>query len=234
MKRWGFVFVLMLAIVALLVVGCEEEEKATPTPTATPEATPTATPEATPTLTPTATPTPTATLPPDGELADILGLTSAIQSVKFDMVMTAPGLPDITSTVWQKTNKMKTEMSMEGMTILTYIDYDAQRLCAHVPEMGMVVATDFSQAPANPIEESGTILDYQPTIIGSETLDGEDCLVFEWTVEGVQAKWWVSKADGFPRRMEITTPEGETVIEYTNIEFVDIPDSVFEFPPECG
>ena len=228
MKRWGFVFVLMLAIVALLVVGCEEDEEAAPTPTATPEATPTATPAATP------TPTPTATLPPDGELADILGLTSAIQSVQYDMVMTAPGMPDITSTVWQETNKMKTETTVQGMTIVTYIDYDAQRLGAYVPAMGMVVATDFAQAPANPTEESGTILDYQPTIIGSEILNGEDCLVFEWTAEGVQAKWWVSKADGFPRRVEMAMPEGVMIMEYSNIEFGDIPDSVFEFPPECG
>ena len=237
MKRWGFVFVLMLAIVALLVVGCEDGEEATPTPTATPEATPTATPEATPTPTPTATPeatpTPTAT-PPPGELADILGLTSAIQSVQFDMAMTAPGMPDITSKVWQKPGKSKTELSMAGQTIITYIDYDAQRLCAYIPAMGMVVATDFAQAPANPIEESGTIEQYQPTIIGSEILNGEDCLVFEWTAEGVTTKWWVSKADGFPRRIEITMPEGTTTIEYSNIEFVDIPDSEFEFPPECG
>jgi len=231
MKRLGFVFVLMLAIVALLVVGCEEDEKATPTPTATPEATPTATPAATPTSTPTATP---AATPTPGELADILGLTSAIESVQFDMVMTGPGLPDITSTVWQKRNKMKTELTMEGMTIVTYIDYDAQRLCAYVETLGMAVATDFSQAPANPLEESGTILDYQPMVIGSETIDGKDCLVYEWTAEGITVKTWAAKADGFPRRVEVTTPEGVMIIEYSNIEFVDIPDSVFEFPPECG
>ena len=225
MKRLGFVLVLMLAIASLLVVGCDggEGEEATPTPTPTPTLIPT----------PTPTPTPTATIPP-GELSEILGLTSAIESLKFDMAMTAPGMPAITSKVWQETNKMKTETTVQEMTIVTYIDYDAQRLCAYVPTMGMVVASDFSQAPANPIGESGTIDQYQPTVIGSEILDGEDCLVFEWTAEGVSTKWWVSKDDGFPRRVEITSPQGTTTMEFSNIEFGDIPDSEFEFPPECG
>ena len=226
MKRLGFVLVLMLAIASLLVVGCGgggEGEDATPTPTPTPTLIPT----------PTPTPTPTVTISP-GELSEILGLTSAIESLKFDMAMTAPGMPDITSKVWQETNKMKTEMTVQGMTIITYIDYDAQRLCAYVPTMGMVVASDFSQAPADPIGESGTILDYQPTIIGEETIDGKVCLVFEWTTDGVHTKWWLWKAKGFPIKAVMTTPEGTTTIEYSNIEFGDIPDSEFEFPPECG
>ena len=225
MKRLGFVLVLMLAIASLLVVGCDggEGEDATPTPTPTPTLIPT----------PTPTPTPTATIPP-GELSEILGLTSAIESLKFDMAMTAPGMPDITSKVWQETNKMKTETTVQEMTIVTYIDYDAQRLCAYVPTMGMVVASDFSQAPADPIGESGTILDYQPTIIGEETIDGKVCLVFEWTTDGVHTKWWLWKAKGFPIKAVMTTPEGTTTIEYSNIEFGDIPDSEFEFPPECG
>lgn len=227
MKRWGFVFVLMLAIVALLVVGCEDGEEATPTPTATPEATPTATPEATP------TPTPTATLPPDGELADILGLTSAIESVKYDTSTTYQGMV-IDSTVWQKPNKMKTETTMEGMTIVTYIDFDAQRLCAYAPDLGMVLPVDFGEAPPDPLLSAETVEQYQPTVIGSETIDGKDCLVYEWTAEGVTVKTWVAKDTGFPVRQQVTTPEGVMTVEYTNIEFVDIPDSVFEFPPECG
>jgi outer membrane lipoprotein-sorting protein len=221
MRRLGFVFVLMLAIASLLVVGCgddEEGEEPTPTPTATPEV----------------TPTPTAT-PPPGELSDILGWTSAIESLKFDMAITGPGYPDaIASKVWQKTNKMKTETTMQGMTIVTYIDYDAQRLCAYIPVTGMVMATDFSMAQADPLDQAETILDYQPTIIGSETIDGKDCLVFEWTAEGVTTKWWLAKDDGFPRRVETTTAQGTTTIEYSNVEFTDIPDSEFEFPPECG
>ena len=30
--------------------------------------------------------------------------------------------------------------------------------------------------------------------------------------------------------MEITTSEGKMIMEYKNIEFVDIPDSMFELP----
>jgi len=30
------------------------------------------------------------------------------------------------------------------------------------------------------------------------------------------------------------TPQGTTSLEYTDVEFVDIPDSEFAFPAECG
>ncbi len=224
MKRLGFVLVLMLGIVSLLVVGCGggEGEEATPTPTPTPTLTPT----------PTPTPTPTAT-PLPGELSDILGLTSAIESLTYEMAISGPGMPDMTSKTWQKRNKVKTETTVQEMTIVTYIDYDAQRLCAYVPAMGMVLPVDFGEAPPDPLVSAETVEQYQPTVIGSETIDGEECLVYEWTAEGVTVKTWAAKDTGFPVRVETTTAQVTTTTEYSNIEFVDIPDSEFEFPAEC-
>jgi len=234
MKRLGFVLVLMLAIASLLVVGCDggEGEEATPTPTPTPTLTPTPTP--TPTLipTPTPTPTPTATIPP-GELSEILGLTSAIESLKFDMAISGPGIPSVVSTVWQKPDKAKTEVSMEGQTIITYMDYVAEKMCVYFPATGMGMSMDFSMAQANPLDQAETILGYEPTIVGEETIDGKICLVFEWTTDGVHTKWWLWKAKGFPIKAVVTTPEGVTTMEFSNIEFGDIPDSEFEFPAEC-
>ena len=229
MKRLGFVLVLMLAIASLLVVGCDggEGEEATPTPTPTPTLIPT----------PTPTPTPTATIPP-GELSEILGLTSAIESLTYEMAISGPGIPSLVSTVWQKPGKSKNEATVTvgemEQTTVTYIDYAAQELCVCFPATGMCMSMDFSMAQANPLDEAETILDYQPTIIGEETIDGKVCLVFEWTTDGVHTKWWLWKAKGFPIKAVMTTPEGVTTMEFSNIEFGDIPDSEFEFPPECG
>ncbi len=232
MKKLGFVLVMMLAIISLLVVGCGggDGEEATPTATESPGAT--STPEATATPRETATPTPTQ---PSGELSDLLGKAGNIESVHFTMVMTSPVLPeDMTSEVWQKTGKTKTQTSVLEQTVITYTDYDAQKMCTCFGTTDTCMSMDFSQAPPDPVEQSGTIEQYNPTILGSETINGKDCLVIEWTVEDAQTKWWVDKDSGWPVRVETTTPQGTTVIEYTDIEFIDIPDSEFEFPAECG
>jgi outer membrane lipoprotein-sorting protein len=52
----------------------------------------------------------------------------------------------------------------------------------------------------------------------------------EYTVEGTATKMWIWEEYAFPIRVEVTTTEGKTTIEYKNIEFVDIPDSMFELP----
>jgi outer membrane lipoprotein-sorting protein len=92
---------------------------------------------------------------------------------------------------------------------------------------------DFSQAPPDPVEQSRYIEQFQPTIVGSEVVNGKDCLVFEWTAEGTQTKWWLDKDSGWPVRIESKTPQGTMRIDYTNIQFTNIPDSEFEFPAEC-
>ncbi len=233
MKRLGFVLIIMLAVVALLVAGCGGGEEATPTATESPGATATQPPTETETPGATATETPAPTQP-SGELSDLLGKTGNIESVHFTMVMTAPGLPEgMTSEVWQKAGKTKTQTSVMEQTVITYTDYDAQKMCTCFEATGCM-GMDFSQAPPDPVEQSMTIEQYQPTILGSETINGKDCLVFEWTVEGVHSKWWVDKDSGWPVRVETTAPQGTTVIEYTDVEFVDIPDSEFVFPAECG
>jgi len=41
---------------------------------------------------------------------------------------------------------------------------------------------------------------------------------------------WIWKEKGFPIRIEMTSIEGTFIIEYKNIEFTDVPDSMFELP----
>lgn len=234
MKRACFAIVMLIALISLLVAGCGGDEATEPT--AQPTAGPTATTEATETPAETAAPTqaPPTQAPPSGELSALLAKTADIKSVYFKMVMTAPGLPeDMTSEVWQKTGKTKTVTNVMGQTAVTYTDYDAQKMCTCFEATGTCMGMDFSQAPDDPVEQAELIEQYQPTIIGSETINGKECLVFQWSADGVDTKWWVDKKSGWPLRIESTSPEGTTVIEYTDIEFVDIPDSEFVFPAEC-
>ncbi|MFC1874550.1 hypothetical protein ACFLY3_00095 [Chloroflexota bacterium] len=80
------------------------------------------------------------------------------------------------------------------------------------------------------IDEAQAIPDYNPTIIGHDTLDGKVCLVVEYSIEGETATMWIWEEHGFPIRVEVTTAEGTIIVEYKNIEFVDISDNMFELP----
>lgn len=161
-------------------------------------------------------------------LSDIFSKTSGINSVKYDMVMTSLG-SSVTQTVWLKGNKMKLEISAEGEKVISIIDLDKKVMYSYMPAQGMAFKTsfDYSYQYSSPIEN---IEKYNPVILGDEMLDGKDCVVVQYSMEGMQIKSWIWKEKGFPLRTETTTGEGKTVIEYKNIQFIDIPDSVFELP----
>jgi outer membrane lipoprotein-sorting protein len=221
MKKLGLLLVIMVAIVSLLVIGCGgggEETGATATPASTPKATSTA------------TSTPTKTTATGDTLSDLLAKGQNIGSVKYDMVVTAPGQDPMTTKAWLKGKKMKFQSEVEGEISISIIDGDKEVMYVYMPEQNMAYKMDFSNAPESAVEETEDIMDYDYEILGKETLDGKSCLVVQWTVEGITSKMWVWEDKGFPIKMETTTSEGKTTVEYKNIQFVNISDSEFEIP----
>lgn len=213
MKRLGLLLVVMVAIVSLLVIGCGGGGE-----------------EAGTTATPKITPTPTKTSATGDTLADLLAKGQDIGSVKYDMVVTAPSQDTMTTKVWLKGENMKFESELEGETSITIVNEDEQVMYMYLPDQNMAYKMAFNNVPESAVEETEDILDYDYTIIGTETIDGKSCLVVEWTVEGFTSKMWVWKDKGFPIKVETTTSEGKTTIEYKNIQFVNISDSEFELP----
>lgn len=110
-------------------------------------------------------------------------------------------------------------------------DYDQGIVYMYMPDENMAMQMPLTQAPESAVEEAQSVADYDYTVIGTETMDGKVCLVVEYTVEQATAKMWIWKEHGFPIRIETTTVEDKTVIEFKNIEFTDIDDSMFELPP---
>jgi hypothetical protein len=198
----------------------------TPTTTTPTTTTPTTT---TPTTTTPTTTTPTTTTEPGETLGEILGRSAGINSVKYDMVMTYPGEPVMTMKMWIKGNKMRSETTAEGQTIITLLDMDAQTIYIYYPDQNMAMEMTYEPGESA-MDEAQAITDYNPTILGHETLDGKVCLVVQYTAEGATVKMWLWEQYGFPIRVETTTSEGTAVVEYKNIEFGDITDTMFELP----
>jgi len=205
----------------------------TTTPTTTTQATTTqsttkTTTSTTSTTSPTTT-TQTTTTATGESLGEILGRAAGINSVKYDMVATSTGNPTQTTHVWIKGNKMRMEMTVEGETIITLLDMDAHTMYMYYPDQNMAMKVTYEPAESA-VDEAQAITDYNPVIIGHEPLDGKMCLVVEYTIEGVTARMWIWEDYGFPIKVVSTTSEGTVTVEYKNIEFTAIDDSVFELP----
>ena len=205
----------------------------TATATKTPTATTTKTPTQTSTATKTATPTPTSGGGAGGSLSDILGKAANIASMKYEMSITAPGSETIEASIWQKMPKMREEMTMQGTTTVIIFDMDEKIMYTYMPDQNIAMKTTLntSMIPEGNAGDTSKILDYNPTIVGTETIDGKSCTVITWDIPGSGSmKEWVWTDKGFPLKMETTANGKTTVIEFKNIDFSNIPDSVFELP----
>lgn len=182
---------------------------------------------------PAPTPAPPPAPAPTGKtLSETLGMAANIVSVKYDMLMTSPGMPAITTTVWVKKNKMRTEMTQQGMNIVMLLDMDAKTMYSYMPaqNLAMKIPFDPGQAPEAATDEAQSILNYNPNVVGTESIDGKACLVVEYISGGISMKTWIWEDKGLPLRIEMITGADKTVIEYKNYDFSDIPDSMFELP----
>jgi outer membrane lipoprotein-sorting protein len=172
--------------------------------------------------------TSTSTQASGGSVADLLGRAAAITSWKADMVTTAADNSVTTSTAWVKKNKMRIETTAMGQNVVILIDGDAKTMYLYTPSQNTAMKMDFSQAPQSGTADS--ISQYNPVIIGSETLDGKLCQILQYSVAGVATKEWVWDAKGLPVRTQSTSSSGTTTIDFKNYDFSAIPDNQFVLP----
>jgi len=167
-------------------------------------------------------------------LTDILGKAKSVASYKYEAVITTPGQPVATQKMWFKQNKIRMEMNAEGQDMVYLMDSDKQTAYMYIPAQSMAIEIGFGKAQEtvgeSPTEQSESIMNYDPVTVGSEVLDGKNCLVIEYTAETGKTKMWLWTKYGIPIKTEITTAKGTTVVETKNIDFGSISDSMFELP----
>jgi len=171
-----------------------------------------------------------------GSLTEILAKTKDITSVKYDILVTEAGEPTFLIKVWLKGKKLRTEMVIEGHRVIYLMDSDEQLAYAYSPEENMALKMDFSDVQAGEegysavVDEPESVVSSDSVIVGREVMDGKNCLVIENSTK--TEKGWIWEKYGLPIRMEWTTDEGINITEIKNIEFGDIPDSIFELPAD--
>ena len=141
----------------------------------------------------------------------------------------------VLATVWEEGLKTREEMTSQGMTTIIIMDMDAGVYYMNTPGTNMWIKTtlDTSMIPEGAAENPNDILDFNPEILGTETIDGKSCTVIQWTIDSGTVKEWIWTDRGFPIKIESTTDMGTSTIEFTNISFDDIDDSMFELPADA-
>jgi len=123
--------------------------------------------------------------------------------------------------------KIRTEMTVEGNLTIYLVDYSTQTAYMWLKDQNIAYSIDMSQAPSNPTENADQVY---PTYVGTDTVDGKLCDVYQWTILSMPMKTWVWKDKSFPIKMEATTPDGTVTVEYQNIVFGTLSDSLFQLP----
>jgi hypothetical protein len=166
---------------------------------------------------------------PGCSLADIYG--RYIGDVKYDQVVTVPEQTQQTMYVYIKdawlSDKMKFryEMTAGGTITIILIDMATGISYTYLPDQNIAYQMEMSEN--DPTENSEEII---PVKLGTETIDGKLCDVYQWTYQDVTAKEWIWREKSFPIRMESTTSSGTTIIEYKNIVFGTLWNSLFQLP----
>lgn len=170
---------------------------------------------------------------PKEKIGEILSRGKSISTVKYEMVVNQSGQPSIVQKVWLKKDRMKTEMTTSGQTTIMFANLAEGVIYQYLPSQNIAMKMQSDKALESlesPVESIKDIEKYQTTIVGTESIDGKDCLVVEYNIGEIKMKSWIWKEKGFPVKMETNTPSGTVTTEFKNIEFVDIPDSIFELP----
>jgi len=197
----------------------------TPSPTSTQAST------QTPTKTPTATPTSTS----GQTLADIYGKSHYTGDVQYDMVITAGGVSQqmvykVFMKAWTLSNtKVRYDIPafMGGFRQVIIWDSSARTEYNWYPDQNLACQVPTGQGQDNPAENTEQII---PTYLGTETIDGKLCEVYQYTFQTTSTKVWIWKEKWFPIRMETTTSGGTSIMEFKNIVFGTLSDSLFTIP----
>lgn len=212
-------------IVAIVLAGCGSAPSAAPT--AAPPSTsvsPTAAPTVPPTKAPTAAPT-AASQPATSPIP-------SFQEYSFESTTDMAG-QTTTATMLFKNGKFRMDASAMGRQTVMISDQATKVAYMWVVGQNQATKLAYDQFEQQAGSSSGMQVLTDPSkrkLLGSETVDGQPCDIYEITIVGGTMKIWLAKANGFPVKSEMNTPMGVVTTAYKNFKTGGISDSLFELP----
>jgi hypothetical protein len=161
-------------------------------------------------------------------LTDLLGKAATVAYYSCQVSIT-DGTNTENMNEWVKTGnpaKLRMEITAAGQT--TDIIYDGQNYYMYMPSANIAYqmsVTAAQQYTANSGDTS-SLTQYNPVLVGPDTVNSMACTVYQYTVQGVSTKIWIWNQYGLPVQMV----SGTTTIVYSNYSFSSIADSEFQLP----
>ena len=159
------------------------------------------------------------------------GIGAAGPEFSADMTMTDAKGKVASGKIFMKGQKIRQETTAEGQTTVTILRMDKKVSWTLMPEnqyMEVAIPVDTQNPEASGIE-------YDMAEIGSETINGYDCKVVQYTYKekkyGILTQW-ISKKLNFAIKFESKDKKGKvtSTVVYSNIKTGTQPDSLFEIP----
>ncbi len=155
-----------------------------------------------------------------------LGSRSFAQDFSGNLVIQEKGRSEhITSKIFVKGNKMRQETLAGGINQITIIRPDKGVIWMVMPEGRMYMETPY-QAGDKKFEKWSSEKEKNAKYLGKETVSGLSCKKYQITEGGEKMHVWISEKSPFPVKMDYR----DGIMEYKNIKFGSVRDSLFEIP----
>lgn len=125
------------------------------------------------------------------------------------------------------------ETTVEGETTITLVNWDRGVAYTYIPAENMAIKISLPDI-TTPIEEVEKIVKYEYEFLGTETVDGKPCRVYQYTLSENQttSKLWIWTQYGITLKVVWTDSEGKlSTWELKNVVIGDVPDDLFVLPP---
>lgn len=172
-----------------------------------------------------------ASKPLSPDLEELLNKIDDINEIKYTVVASYSNTDEtINMNVWMKEPDIRLDVETGGNLTVFLADMEKKTGYTYMPAGNIATRTDFDDIPSSIKADMDEIRKYNPTITGTETIDGKSCTVVTYSDGSTNGKAWIWNDYGLFIRHELTKGDNEILIEIKNIDFSEIPANIFELP----
>ncbi len=165
-------------------------------------------------------------------VADLIAKAKSNREYSAELKASASGVAIMTAKYFSKGAKVRVEMSVMGLEVLSLVDLDAKTVLSW--NVGDKQAT---KAPVGEIikqlmvpSETVIALPSDAKVTSTETVDGKPAALVE--VASTAEKYWIWTEKGLPLKGEVITNARKGELTFVNYKFEAQPDSLFQQPPD--
>ncbi len=155
-----------------------------------------------------------------------------VKSLKYEVALSLFG--GEFANFWEKGELMRMEVGSGFQKTINLINKEKDEAYLVMPLEGIAVEMEIENMgrvfEGSIKEQAIPLFEHDLDIIGTESVNEKECIVVKYSDDGGEVKIWVWEEYGLPLRVEAETEQRTVTMEAKNVEFVDIPDSMFELP----